>query len=158
MKRIPLTKGKEALVDDEDYEYLMQWKWHLAGGRYAARTDYSGGRHRDIYMHKVVMERTGLTPSDRGDHRNRDELDNRRNNLRPATFSENGQNYGLRKDNKSGYKGVTWSRRHGCWRARITILGRQTFLGHFGSKTDAARAYNEAAVKLFGEFAVLNPV
>ena len=161
MKHIPLTKGKEALVDDEDYEHLMQWKWHAAvRGRYAARDTRSFNRRRGsiVYMHDVVATRVGL--SGKIDHANRNTLDNRRHNLRPATGSQNGANRGPQANNTSGYKGVV--RVRGRWRAQIKVNQRFHSLGHFPlteiGKMEAARTYNRAAIQHFGEFAVLNPV
>ena len=161
MKRIPLTKGKEALADDEDYEYLMKWKWHAAtGGQYAARDGRSSDRRHGgmIYMHRAVAERMGLKPAATIDHRNGNKLDNRRSNLRPATQSEQEGNCRLRADNRSGYRGVTWDKQTGRWRAQIGIGGRHICLKRFDDPKDAARAYNKAALRYFGEFAFLNPV
>ena len=162
MKWIPLTKGKEALVDDEEYEYLMQWKWHAAkSGRYAARAraDSDGPGPHLIYMHLVVAARSGL--SGVIDHRNRQPLDNRRKNLRSATQKRNVQNSRMHRDNIAGFKGVSQAKRPGWWRARIWTGNREESLGeYYGEvgKIEAARAYNEAALKYFGEFAHVNPV
>ncbi len=86
MRRIPLTQGKEALVSDCDYKYLMQWKWwynkHHGNGGYAIRKIGD----RKVYMHKVVASRKGLPPG-QVDHKNQNKLDNQRGNLRPATFN-----------------------------------------------------------------------
>ena len=165
MRRIPLTKGKEALVDDADYEYLMQWKWYPVNSGsghklYACRNrrmvnyTYERGTCK---MHKVEARRMGL-PYCRVDHWNGDGLDNRRRNLRPATNSLNLANRGPQANNTSGYKGVTWDRERQKWMAQIAIQGRHIFLGRFDDKCEAAQAYNEAASKHFGAFAVLNPV
>ncbi len=162
MKRIPLTKGKEALVDDQDYDYLMQWRWHLRGGnrngrtlgKYAGRWDWSSGQRTGVYMHTVVARRMGITGVP--DHRNRDGLDNRRRNLRPTNAFLNQANRSLFAVSTSGYKGVT--RHKGKWQVQITVRGETICLGRFDDKSEAARAYNEAALRYFGEFAVLNPV
>jgi len=161
MKRIPLTKGKEALVDDQDYSYLMQWKWHAAkGGKYAARDTRSFNRQYGsvVYMHDVLAARNGI--AGKIDHANQDTLDNQRQNLRPATGSQNGANRGPQANNTSGYKGVVQVCQR--WRAQIKVKGEFHSLGHFpltdAGKIKAARVYNEAALKHFGEFAVLNPV
>jgi hypothetical protein len=159
MKRMPLTKGKEALVDNEDYAYLMQWKWHAAkGGKYAARDTrlFDRGRGKVIYMHDVVANRKGLFG--KVDHGNRNTLDNQRGNLRRATGSQNGANRGPQVNNTPGYKGVTWDRARQRWLASIKVHGWRINLGRFDDKIEADLAYNEAALKHFGEFAYLNPV
>ena len=161
MKRIPLTKGKEALVDDQDYGYLTQWQWHAAkGGKYAARDTRSFNQLRGtvVYMHDVIAARNGMLG--KIDHANRNGLDNRQRNLRPATRSQNGANRGPQANNTSGYKGVVRVRNY--WRAQIKVNGRFHSLDHFppteAGKIAAARAYNRAAIEHFGAFAHLNPV
>jgi len=162
MKRIPLTKGREALVDDQDYEYLMQWKWCATkGGKrdsnyYACRK--GGGPLRR--MHHEVAERMGLHANlfQEVDHWNGRSLDNRRQNLRLATRPQNSRNRGRNRNNKSGYKGVCWHEAAQKWKAAITVNYRCIYLGVFSSKIEAARAYNEAALTHFGAFAVLNSV
>jgi hypothetical protein len=163
MKRIALTKGKEALVDDQDYEYLMQWKWKASHNRntfYAnactSRT-YPGGRQY-FSMHRLVAAQIGFPLGDKVDHVNRNGLDNQRNNLRPATNVQNSGNQKIHRTNTSGYRGVTWRKARGRWRAEIRIDGKLIELGSFNDPMEAAKAYNEAALKYFGEFAVLNPV
>lgn len=159
MKRIPLTKGMEALVDDQDYDYLMQWKWHAAkGGKYAARDTRSFDRAYGeiIYMHNVIATRRGLLG--KVDHRNRDTLDNRRENLRSASCSENSANRGPQENNTSGYKSVTWDAARQRWKTQLKKNGRHVFQKRFDDIDDAAKAYNKAALEHFGEFAVLNEV
>ncbi len=159
MKHIPLTKGKEALVDDEDYDYLMQWKWYAAvGGKYAGRDVRSSNsrRRNAIYLHDLVARRIGI--SGKIDHINRNSLDDRRHNLRPASHAQNLANRGPQINNTSGYKGVTWDKARERWFASIKVGGHRINLGRFDDKIEAARVYNEAALKYFGEFAYLNPV
>ena len=90
------------------------------------------------------------------DHINSDSLDNRRSNLRVCTVSQNNMNSAIGRNNKSGYKGVSWDKTNKKWRAGIKAKGKSVSLGSFNSKKDAARAYNEAAKKAYGEFAKLN--
>jgi hypothetical protein len=159
-RRIPLTQGRWAKVDPEWYEELKKYKWHVnmegKGGKgyYATRMIRRGGKCIKIWMHKVVL------PVPKGfvvDHINRDKLDNRRANLRVVTpkqnvwNSERGKNQGLSK-----YKGVTWDRRSKKWRAVLCADGKHIRLGYFTDEEDAARAYDRAALKYKGEFAVLN--
>lgn len=118
-KIIRLTQGKVTLVDDDDYEWLNQWKWQFAIN-YARRTDYTNGK-KNVFMHRIILD----APNDyRVDHINGDKLDNRRENLRLATFLENAQNSKIRKDNKSGYKGVHWHKASGKWAAKIRVNNR----------------------------------
>ncbi len=155
MKEIPLTQGKVALVDDEDYEYLMQWKWRAQkcrdGNYYAVRTAYAPEKH-SILMHRLLLSAPdGLDV----DHQSGDGTDNRRGNLRLVTTLQNISNQRKRRKNTSGFKGV--DRRPGDrWRAKLTINYRQLTLGTFPTAEAAARAYDAAAIKHFGEFANLN--
>jgi len=162
MRTILLTQGKEALVDDCDYDYLMQWTWfYHSKGRstgYALRAEYSNGRQRMVRLHRVVAERFGLeTVGKQIDHLDGNGLNNCRGNLRTATNRQNAGNQKRQHNNTSGFKGVVWAKREKKWRARLGDAGRQ-HLGYFDTPRDAARAYNEAALKYYGEFACLNPV
>lgn len=151
-KEIPLTQGKVALVDDEDYEWLMQWKWCYSEG-YAVR----GSTHGLVFMHRAVLEAHRSNRQGKlTDHRNRNSLDNRRSNLRPATHLQSVRNTGPRAGGSSRYKGVTFDKASGKWAARIFFKGRKVSLGRFTSETDAARAYDKAARRYFGAFAYLN--
>lgn len=146
MKEIVLTQSKVALVDDEDYEYISQWNWYAMytrGSWYAARC--VRGRH--IWMHREIMN----TPTDLlVDHKDNNGLNNQRYNLRNCTQSVNIQNMRSR----DGYRGVSYHRTK--YRSRIEVNGRQVYLGLFIHAKDAAKAYNTAATKYFGEFARLN--
>ena len=154
MKKILLTQGKFALVDDADFEWLNQWKWCLYKcGRweYAKRR---GGDGKIIIMHRLIM---GLEPGDgqQVDHIDGNRSDNRRCNLRICTNRQNAQNSRSR-GGKSKYKGVSWYKPFRKWRARIVIDSKETCLGYFENELDAATAYDSAALKYFGEFALTN--
>jgi hypothetical protein len=150
-KIITLTQGREAIVDDEDYEYLNQWKWFYARCGYA--TGHVNCHSKTVYMHRVIMETpTGMET----DHVNGDKLDNRKNNLRMCTSQQNKANKTKENNNTSGYKGVTWDKSRKTWNAKIMINYKCINLGRFVNIVDAARAYDEAATKLFGNFAKTN--
>lgn len=155
-KKIPLTQGKFALVDDEDYEWLSRWKWCAAkGGSTFYATRSPGKRNTTITMHRLIM---GVSIKQLIDHINGNGLDNRRRNLRPATKAQNMMNRGPQRGNKSGYKGVHLDVASGKWIAIIKYDGRNKALGRFNTKEQAAQAYNEAAAENFGPFAWLNPI
>lgn len=130
MKKIQLTQGKFAIVDDEDFLELSKYKWYLSGNGYATRTS------RHIRMHRVINS----TPEGFDtDHINGDKLDNRRSNLRTATRSQNNFNTSPPKDNTSGTKGVWFSKRHSRWYAQIKVRGVRYNLGSSISKEVAVR-------------------
>lgn len=148
MKLIPISQGKFAKVDDDDFEALSVNKWTCSHG-YAVRKP----KNKNIYMHRVVMN----VPDDMQiDHINRDPLDNRKSNLRICTGHENRCNIGPRKDNTSGFRGVSSHRSSGKFQSKITVNGEQIYIGTFDNPEDAARAYDVAATKYHGEFAYLN--
>lgn len=153
MKEIPLTKGKVALVDDEDFEYLSQWKWIAflkKGIYYAQRQQWVNGRNAIIPMHRAILN----NPDSEVDHRDRNGLNNQRANLRLCTRSQNTMNRGKPKHNKSGYKGVRTV--NGYIRAEIGCNGQRYYLGNFPDLVTAAKAYDAKAKELHGEFACLN--
>jgi len=148
-REITLTYGQVALVDDADFDAIVAvGKWYAKPGVdtfYACRTFYLSGRQWTGRMHNFV------TGWDFVDHVNGNGLDNRRENLRPADDSKNMMNSRVGRHNTSGFKGV--SRDGNRWAARISLRGRTINLGGFATPADAARAYDEAAVFYFGEFA-----
>jgi hypothetical protein len=148
MIKIPLTQGQFALIDNQDYWLVKQFKWCAAHehGLWYAKTRIGAAMPR---MHQLLA---GFPPFAL-DHKNGDGLDNRRRNLRPATPSQNGANKKLSTNNMSGYKGVVWHKLCKKWCAFIKIKGAQLHLGVFTCKKDAARAYADAAKKHFGKFA-----
>lgn len=157
MKEIKLTKGKIALVDDEDYEFLMQWKWSVTKGRYtfyAERVAPIDGRQKKISMHRLIL---GLTdPNIEGDHIDHNGLNNQRSNLRAATCSQQSYNRRNRKNSLSKYKGVCFHKAQKKWVSRISVPNKRIHLGYFDTELEAAFAYNNAAKKLHGDFAFLN--
>lgn len=160
MKEIQLTQGKVALVDDDMFHYLNQWKWGISsngkGTYYAVRFDYSiKGVKLCIRMHRQIMNATkGYVV----DHINQYTLDNRRINLRVCTHTQNLHNRHKNINNTSGFKGVGWCKTYEKWRAKIWLNSKCYHVGYYINLIDAARAYNAAAIKYHGEFANLNKI
>ena len=158
MKYIILTQGKFTAVDDADFDWLNQYKWHAhkdLGGYYAKRTIHKNRKYHKIRMHRVIMN----CPEDKQiDHINHNTLDNRKCNLRICTFPENQRNRLPRLNCSSQYKGVCWHKQNKKWVSRIKLDQKNYSLGSYDSEIEAARAYNTKATELFGNFAVLNNV
>lgn len=155
-KEIQITQGFKAIVDDEDYEYLNQFKWYVVKGqktKYAVRYESPG---KALLMHREILSATN--PSEFIDHINTNGLDNRKLNLRFCTQAENQRNRGKQRNNTSGFKGVFWNKGVCKWIPAIRVDGRMIALGCFDCKIQAAKAYNAAALKYHGEFAYLNQI
>lgn len=162
MELIELTRFQNAIVDDEDYDFLVEMgEWfaqYVAGvdGYYAARTEQSGTYRYSILMHRVVMERKlgeGLPEGFLVDHINHDKLDNRRSNLRLVTRSQSQMNRRRQSNNKSGVTGVNWEIRDKKWHSRIKVAGKTVHLGYFDDFNQAVAARKKAEEEYFGEFA-----
>ena len=160
-KAIPLSKGKFAIVDEDDFEHLSQWKWHCNKSGYAARMQYVcyiGKRkiQNMIHMHREVMKTPiGMVV----DHIDGNKVDNRKINLRNCTESENQKNrLKHAKNTSSKYKGVYFHKHKKKWYAHIKYSGKHHHLGSFVNENDAAIAYNNAALEHHGEYASLNTI
>lgn len=162
MKEIKLTQGKVALVDDEDFVILSEYKWYAIKNKntfYAVRHKENNPALNLIRMHREI---TGAKHGDIVDHKNRDGLDNRRQNIRICTSSQNSRNRQSGKNSSSKYLGVTidkegiGKKRGALWRADIRHNGKRHYIGKYKDEEMAAIAYNEKAKKLHGEFANLN--
>ena len=148
---IPLSKGKWAIVDEEDYTTLNKHNWHITASGYAVRRIQG----QNYGMHRQIL---GLKKGEYCDHVNGDKLDNRKENLRKATPSQNMMNRKVGKNSKSGYKGVIWRPTRSKWQAYIRLNKKNTYLGLYKDKKEAARAYNQAASDIYGQYARLNNV
>jgi hypothetical protein len=157
-RKIPLGQGLFSLVDPQDYYQFNMFNWFFGGngkGFYAFRNVITGpGKTKMVSMHREIMDfPKGLLV----DHRNGVTLDNRRANLRPATHAQNACNKRNDKSKTtSRFNGVTFDKDRGLWAPRIRAKGKRLFLGRFKNEIDAARAYDQAAIKYHGEFARLN--
>ncbi len=150
-KIIPLTQGQVAIVDDEDYDYLNQWRWcaHKQPNTYYAERHINGDNSKMISMHNLLL------PHKRGvhtDHKDGNGLNNTRANIRLCSNQENQWNRRRYKNKTSKYKGVCWHKNRHCWQANI---GGE-YIGLFDTEEEAAKVYNKYAKLYYGEFAYLN--
>jgi hypothetical protein len=153
MKEIELTQGQVAIVDDEDFEYLSQWKWyanfHKKYGKYYARANIGNGKK--VQLHRLIVK---CPKGFEVDHINHNTLDNTKGNLRIVTKSQNQMNATINSVNKVGMKGVTF--RRGKYHVTITKNKKRIYLGKFENANQAGSVYDIYAKELFGEFAKLN--
>jgi AP2 domain len=159
-RKIHLTKGQYAIVDATDYEWLSRWKWTAARQRhgyfYAYRQISVPGKYKTIMMHRQIL---GLEFGDKrmGDHLNHRTLDNRRQNLRIASCTQNNVNqHRVPRHNTTGFIGVSWSAERHKYTATISINNRTKSLGRYNTAEEAARVRDAKALELHGEFAMLN--
>lgn len=153
MKKIQLTNSpKIVIVDDEDYQYLNQWKWRLGFYDSIIRGTRKNGIYKLFILPRVIMN----TPKGMDtDHIDGNRLDNRKSNLRICTHVENTRN---RRPRTKHFKGISWHIRIKKWQARIRKDNKEFHLGYFDSDIEAAKAYNKVAPKYYGEFARLNVI
>ncbi len=158
MKKIDVSTPKHpdtfALVDDEDYDRINANKWSAVkfqrSNTLYAQRDFCG---KKILMHREIL---GEHCGPETDHSDLDGLNNQQVNIRACTHSQNMQNRQLPKNNKSGYKGVFWCKRERKWRVTIGFNGKNITVGGYFCLIKAAKAYDEKAIELFGEFAYTN--
>jgi len=149
---LDLTRNKTSIVDDDRYKYLNQWKWHYSHG-YAIRAEIIDSKQIKIYLHRFIL---GCPEGLEVDHINQDKLDNRVSNLRIVTRQQNVMNKGKNSNNTSGYKGVSFQKSANKWEASIGLDGHKIYLGLFADAIDAAKVYDQSALKFHGKFAKLN--
>jgi hypothetical protein len=158
-REIPLTQGKVALVDAEDYDWLSKHKWYaarLSGIFYAVRCLWNNGDGKRVM---IMMHREVLCLS-RGDgkiidHKSRDGLDNRKTNLRVTTQSMNMYNRKTPSNNTSGFRNVCWHKIQKKWIVQLRVNGSRIYCGCFSNISDAIITYNSAAIKYYGTDAIL---
>ncbi len=155
MKEIKLNRGYNVLIDDEDYDNLMQFKWYIRSNKqkkiFYAGTSIDG---HGVLMHNYIL---GCKPID---HIDGNGLNNQRYNLRPCNLSQNSANRKKREIGSytSKYKGVSFQVSRNKWRCCIGKDYKYYFIGRFDTEKEAALAYNQRAIELFGKFALLNEV
>jgi hypothetical protein len=155
---IKLSNGQDVFVDENDFEWISKYKWHIHGG-YAAHSKHLGmvdGKQKIkvILMHRLIM---GSPEGYEVDHKDRNKLNNTRANLRICTRNQNQMNRDYFSET-SQYRGVHWCKKDKAWRAQIRVDGKQKYLGQYKCQIKAAEAYNLAAIKHHGEFAQLNNI
>lgn len=154
MKKIELTQGKFALVDDADFDWLNQWKWHATHGYAYKRIHVKLGKNKYtgiyVYMHRLIMD---ANEKQQVDHKDGDSFNNTRANLRFSTQQENARNKRVQRNNVSGVKGVWWNKHKNRWEPSIVVNGKKMYIGRYLTIEEASDAYKRAASKYFGEFA-----
>ena len=155
---VTLSRGFQALIDDEDYNLIKVFKWHVIPQRntfYAASRENNNGKRRLVYMHRLILRLPHFVPMI--DHKDMNGLNNCKDNLRICTRNQNHQNTPkARGIYTSVFKGVSWIKHIKKWRACIAIDRKGYHIGVYRNEIDAALAYDNRAKELFGEFARLN--
>jgi len=152
-KRSDAKRHPRVMVDDEDFDLLNQYNWSVN----QQNTVFSWlgtmkDKKKPVLLHRLIMN----APNDMEiDHIDRNRLNNQKSNLRLANSSQNKCNRGPRKDNKSGYKGVSWHKTNQKWTARIMVDSKYKHLGLFKDIKDAVIAYNKASETYHGVFAFI---
>lgn len=159
MKQIPLIHNKFALVDDEDFDLISKYRWVILKSGYAINSTYIRGSGRknqkqlQIFMHKLIMnQQKGIIV----DHINGNKLDNRKENLRIATKTQNNYNKTKTPNSSSIYKGVYWDKKYKFWASEITVNYKKYFIGYFNNELHAGMAYDIWARECQEDFAKLN--
>lgn len=157
MKEISLPSGQSVLLDDEDFNYLNQFKWKAHKAKhtiYASRNIKVSGKWKTILMHRVILNLNDKNTFT--DHIDLNGLNNQKHNLRIANRSQNNANRKSTKNSSSKFLGVFFNKKTGKWYASVRKDNKHNHLGYFFDEIEAAKAYNEAAKIFHGEFANLN--
>lgn len=150
-KEIILSNGQVTLVSDEDYEYLNQWEWHPLKGTntyYAYRSKVVDGKSNITRMHQEVLKHQGILVNEEIDHKDRNGLNNQRDNLESVSRAVNQQRGGVRKDNTSGIKGIDYHITNNRWIARLQINKQRINVGSFRTLEEAEKALLEAKERM----------
>jgi len=142
-----------AIIDVDDIEKIKDYKWHLTLNGYVITKI----NNKTLRMQNLIMD-FNSSHLQMVDHKDRDTLNNQKDNLRYSTQSQNQQNRGKPSNNSSGFKGVYWNKKKKRWVAEIRINQKKIYLGQFKDKIKAAKKYNMGAIEYFGKFAYLNEV
>lgn len=148
--------NRVVLIDEEDYAKISKYEWQVAN--YGRGYLYAVSTFPDrsfVQMHRFILN---LNRDDKieVDHKDHNTLNNQKSNLRLATKSQQHMNQKIRSDNQVGYKGVSWRSPPNKYIVRITVDGKRIEVGRFDDKIEAAKAYDEAAIRYYGEFAYTN--
>jgi len=146
--RCVIASDASFIFDKADLAVVEKHTWRITRGYVV-----SNPKGKTVYLHKLLL---GSKQYPQADHISQDKMDNRRSNLRPATHMQNQWNRGVRRDSTTGYKGVCFDKRSGKYIAYINANKQRTYLGYFTDPVAAALAYDNAALKLHGEFACTN--
>lgn len=137
-----------AIVDDEDLWLVLHFKWHLDGKGYPMNEN-------GVRMHRLVGPKLDSVKNETH-HKDHNKLNNQKENLVAMANNTHQMTRGKQKNNKSGYKGVSWKAANGQWVAQISICKKRVYLGLFSTAEEAAREYDRAAKEFYGETAQLN--
>lgn len=150
---------KEVIIDVEDWDRIKKYRWYINYNKcidnfYVKAVKYIGNKRFYYQLHRLILN--VIDPKIHVDHKFHNTLDNRKSVLRKCTSIKNLQNKRIHFDNTSGFKGVCWHKSSKKWQAKLTYNSKYIYLGIFENKIQAAKIYNEAAIKYYGEFACLN--
>lgn len=156
-KEIELTNGMKAIVDDEDYDYLLDYNWRaLKNGKtyYAIFGKRVNGKYSNTWMHRMIMD--AKNREDEINHIDHNGLNNQKNNLRKTTHKKVMWQKNAADSKPTKFKGISFHKPSKKWRARIFVDGKMKYLGYYKNEIEAAKGYDNEQKKHYGEFANLN--